>query len=127
MSVATLKNDRYEKLIVARNALSAYLKLRKAKGYMSVAESHHLRDSLFGLCAAYREKYPRVKLAHHADELAALHRGLDAISSAAVCLMTGSHDCPLYITVDAVKLEHAINTLNQSIHQLTRHQVPAEA
>lgn len=55
MSVARLKHDLYQKLIVARNALSAYLKLRKAKGYMSVAESNHLRDSLFALCAFWRK------------------------------------------------------------------------
>ncbi|WP_220265265.1 biofilm formation regulator BssR [Enterobacter sp. Colony194] len=127
MSVARLKHDLYQKLIVARNALSAYLKLRKAKGYMSVAESNHLRDSLFDLCAFWREKHPRLKLALREDELAALHRGLDAISSAAVYLMTGSHDCPLYITVDADKLERAIATLNLSIRQLTHHQAPAEA
>lgn len=127
MSIARLNHDLLQQMIVARNALSAYLKMRKAKGYMSVAESNHLRDSLFVLCATYREISPRLKLALHEDELAALHRGLDAVSSAAVCLMTGCHDCPLYITVDAEKLEHAIDALNLSLHQLAHHQAPAEA
>lgn len=127
MSRATLKYELQQQLIVSRNSLSAYLKLRKAKGYMSVAESNHLRDSLFALCTTYRENYPRLKRVLHEDELAALHHGLDAASSAAVCLMTGCHDCPLYITVDAEKLEHAIDAMNLSLYQLTHHQVPAEA
>jgi len=73
MSRATLKYELQQQLIVSRNSLSAYLKLRKAKGYMSVAESNHLRDSLFALCTTYRENYPRLKLVLHEDELAALH------------------------------------------------------
>ncbi len=127
MSVSKRKHDLTLQLIVTRNALAAYLKLRKAKGYMSVAESNHLRNSLFELCATYRGEYPRLKLVLHKDELAALHRALDAASSAAVCLMTGGHDCPLYITVDADKLEHAIEAMNLSIRQLVNHQATAEA
>ena len=47
MSVDRLKRDLLNKLINARIDLAAYLQLRKAKGYMSVSESEHLRDNLF--------------------------------------------------------------------------------
>ena len=45
MSVDRLKRDLLNKLINARIDLAAYLQLRKAKGYMSVSESEHLRDN----------------------------------------------------------------------------------
>ena len=58
MSVDRLKRDLLNKLINARIDLAAYLQLRKAKGYMSVSESEHLRDNLFELCNFMREKAP---------------------------------------------------------------------
>lgn len=45
MSVDRLKRDLLNKMINARIDLAAYLQLRKAKGYMSVSESDHLRDN----------------------------------------------------------------------------------
>jgi biofilm regulator BssR len=61
MSVDRLKRDLLNKLINARIDLAAYLQLRKAKGYMSVSESEHLRDNLFELCNFMREKAPILK------------------------------------------------------------------
>ena len=39
--------DLLNRLIDARVDLAAYVQLRKAKGYMSVSESNHLRDNFF--------------------------------------------------------------------------------
>ncbi len=61
MTVDRLKRDLLNKLINARIDLAAYLQLRKAKGYMSVSESEHLRDNLFELCNFMREKAPTLK------------------------------------------------------------------
>ena len=57
MSVDRLKRDLLNKLINARIDLAAYLQLRKAKGYMSVSESEHLRDNLFELCNSCVKKH----------------------------------------------------------------------
>ena len=62
MSVDRLKRDLLNKLINARIDLAAYLQLRKAKGYMSVSESEHLRDNFFELCNFMREKARRKRM-----------------------------------------------------------------
>ncbi|GGD11144.1 biofilm formation regulator BssR [Franconibacter pulveris 1160] len=122
-----VRHDLLKKTIIAKVDLMAYLQLRKAKGYMSVAESHYLRDNLFDLCKEYRRHYALLKQTQKSTELAAFTQCLDALSGAAVCLMTGQHDCPLYITVDAEKLERAIITLQRCTHLLSDLRKPAEA
>jgi biofilm regulator BssR len=69
MTVDRLKRDLLNKLINARIDLAAYLQLRKAKGYMSVSESEHLRDNLFELCNFMREKAPTLKAKYGESEL----------------------------------------------------------
>ncbi|MDU6922994.1 biofilm formation regulator BssR [Franconibacter helveticus 513] len=122
-----VRHDLLKKTIIAKVDLMAYLQLRKAKGYMSVAESHCLRENLFELCKEYRRHYALLKQTQESSDLAAFTQSLDALSSAAVCLMTGQHDCPLYITVDAEKLERAIATLQKCTRLLTDSKKPAEA
>lgn len=127
MSRVTLKRDLLKKMIVAKIDVAAYLSLRRAKGYMSVAESEHLRDNLFELSAEYREKLPDLRSAFSPQEISSLERGITAISSAAVCLMTGRHDCPHYIAVDADKLESCLDQLSHSLNGLLVSQQPIEA
>ncbi len=93
MVVDRLRTDLLNKLINARIDLAAYLQLRKAKGYMSVSESDTLRDNFFELNRA----------------------------AAAVCLMSGHHDCPTFIAVNADKLENCLTTLTLSIQSLKAH------
>ena len=47
MFVDRQRIDLLNRLIDARVDLAAYVQLRKAKGYMSVSESNHLRDNFF--------------------------------------------------------------------------------
>ncbi|MCE9992408.1 biofilm formation regulator BssR [Enterobacter sp. 186315] len=121
MSVDRLKRDLLNKLINARIDLAAYLQLRKAKGYMSVSESEHLRDNFFELCNFMREKAPILK-AHYAEsERVALRQAAGALSIAGVCLMTGHHDCPTFIAVNAEKLERCLTTISLCIICLNEH------
>ena len=121
MTVDRLKRDLLNKLINARIDLAAYLQLRKAKGYMSVSESDHLRDNCFELCDYMREKAPILRDYYDADEQLVLQRAADALSKAAVCLMTGHHDCPTFVAVSAEKLEHSLTTLTLCIMCLKEH------
>jgi len=121
MSVDRLKCDLLNKLINARIDLAAYLQLRKAKGYMSVSESEHLRDNVFELCNLLREKSLILKAEGAESELIALHRAAEVLSIAGVCLMNGRHDCPTFIAVDAEKLEHRLTTLSLCIMCLNEH------
>lgn len=117
MSVDRLKRDLLNKLINARIDLAAYLQLRKAKGYMSVSESEHLRDNLFELCNFMREKAPTLKAEYCESELIALRRAAEV----GVCLMNGRHDCPNFIAVNAEKLENCLTTLSLCIMCLNEH------
>lgn len=54
MSGDRLQDALLNRLINARIDLAVYLRLRRAKGYMSVSESNHLRDNLFDLCNEIR-------------------------------------------------------------------------
>ncbi|MCT4716439.1 biofilm formation regulator BssR [Enterobacteriaceae bacterium H18W14] len=127
MSRTTLKRDLLKKMIIAKIDVAAYLSLRRAKGYMSVVESEHLRDNLFDLCTEYRENLPDVKKVFLPQEIASFERGIAAISSAAVCLMTGRHDCPHYIAIDADKLESCLDQLSHSLNGLLVSQQAIEA
>ncbi len=118
MSRSTLRRDLLQKMIVAKIDLAAYLSLRRAKGYMTVVESEHLRDNLFELCTEYRQNLPDVAIVFLPQEIASFDRGIAAISSAAVCLMTGQHDCPHYIAIDADKLESCLEKLSSSLNGL---------
>ena len=45
----------------------------------------------------------------------------EALATAAVCLMSGHHDCPTVITVNADKLENCLMSLTLSIQSLQKH------
>ncbi|WP_218728782.1 biofilm formation regulator BssR [Enterobacter chuandaensis] len=122
MTVDRLKRDLLNKLINARIDLAAYLQLRKAKGYMSVSESEHLRDNLFELCNFMREKAPTLKAECGESELMALRRSAEVLSIAGVCLMNGRYDCPTFIAVNAEKLENCLTTLSLCIMCLNKHE-----
>ncbi|MEG9739523.1 biofilm formation regulator BssR [Enterobacter roggenkampii] len=109
------------KLINARIDLAAYLQLRKAKGYMSVSESEHLRDNLFELCNFMREKAPALQANYGESEEVALRRAAEVLSIAGVCLMNGRHDSPNFIAVNAEKLENCLTTLSLCIMCLNEH------
>ncbi|RKQ40336.1 biofilm formation regulator BssR [Enterobacter sp. R1(2018)] len=127
MSRSTFRRDLLQKLIVAKIDLSAYLTLRRAKGYMTIVENEHLRDNLFDLCNEYREKLPEVQAGLMPQEITSFDRGIAAVSSAAVCLMTGRHDCPHYIAVDADRLESCLDQLAHSLNGLLVCQQAIEA
>lgn len=118
MSFDRLHHNLLNKLIDARVDIDAYLQLRKAKGYMTVSESQALRDHLFTLCAELRQNAPQLKRNCAPQEFEALRHAGESIAKAAVCLMSGHHDSPQYVTVDTHKLGSCLSTLTQSIHCL---------
>lgn len=121
MTVDRLKLALLEKLLNARLDLAAYLQLRKAKGYMSVSESDHLRDNLLELCNSMREEAPLLKTCFDAQEQQILRRAAQALSTAGVCLMTGHHDCPTFVAVNARTLENCLTTLSLCLMCLHEH------
>lgn len=118
MNVDRLKRNLMDKLVNARIDIAAYLQLRRAKGYMSVSENDHLRDNLFELCAELRGKSAAIAPSVTPQQREALHMAGEAMASAAVCLMTGHHDCPLYIAVNVETLERCLTTLDSSIQEM---------
>lgn len=127
MTGESLKNDLLKKMIIAKIDIAAYLALRKAKGYMSIVETEHLRDNLFDLSNEYREKSLRLKSPLALQEIESLNQGINAVCSAAVCLMTGCHDCPQYISIDADKLENCLRQLSASLKDIMGHQLAVES
>lgn len=121
-----IKRDLLKKMIIAKIDVAAYLTLRKAKGYMSVVETEHLRDNLFDLSKEYHEKSLRLRPNLAAQEIESISQGMDAVCSAAVCLMSGRHDCPQYITVDADKLDTCLSALSASLKSLMSHSLAVE-
>ncbi|KFC01028.1 BssR family biofilm regulator [Trabulsiella guamensis ATCC 49490] len=118
MSVGRLKRNMMKKLINARSDLDAYLQLRKAKGYMSVSENDHLRENLFELCKEMINEIVPLRKSLTREERDTLRQAGEAVASAAICLMTGHRDCPLYITVNVETLERCLETLTSSIQKL---------
>lgn len=118
MSIARLKRNLLNKLINARIDLDAYLQLRKAKGYMTVSESDELRDNLFDLCTEMRNQVAQLSVLPEPEEREALHHAAEAMVTAAVSLISGRHDCPQFVAVDADKLEYCLSVLTTSIQQL---------
>ena len=73
MFVDRQRIDLLNRLIDARVDLAAYVQLRKAKGYMSVSESNHLRDNFFKLNRELHDKSLRLNLHLDQEEWSALH------------------------------------------------------
>ena len=120
MNVDRRYRDLLNKLINASIDLDAYLQLRKAKGYMSVSENEHLRDNLFELCGAMREYGAQLPDALAPEEKDAFRSAGQAVASAAICLMSGHHDCPSYIAVNVEMLERDLAVLSLNIHKLNK-------
>ena len=100
--------------------MDAYLRLRKGKGYMSVSENDQLRENLFELCREMRAQAPRLQNVISPEERDALRLAGESVAAAAVCLMSGHHDCPLYIAVNVEKLERCLTGLTSNIHKLNK-------
>lgn len=120
MTVDRLYRHLLQKLINANIDIDAYLQLRKAKGYMSVSENDHLRDNLFELCREMRAQTPRLQNAISPEERDVLRLAGESVAAAALCLMSGHHDCPLYIAVNVEKLERCLTGLTSNIHKLNK-------
>lgn len=118
MNVDRLKRNLMHKLANASIDLAAYLQLRRAKGYMSVSDNDHLRDNLFDLCGELRESAGTLSTTLTPEEKEAFRLAGEAVSSAAVCLLTGHHDCPSFIAVNVETLERCQTTLRTNIHKL---------
>lgn len=127
MTVDELARRLLTKLIAARSDLAAYIQMRKAKGYMSVSENDRLRERFFALALEIRDKGERLNEMPDRDSRSAIYRAEEALSSAAVCLMSGRQDCPTYISVNVDKLERSLNVLNYCIQYLNEHSQLEEA
>ncbi|WP_202302867.1 biofilm formation regulator BssR [Dryocola clanedunensis] len=127
MSRSTIERYLLKKMVAAQADVSSYLSLRRAKGYMSVTESEKLRDSLFEVCHEYREQAPTFTASLAAHQAASFERGIAALSAAAISLMTGRHDCPHYIAIDADKLESCLHQLSDSLNELHTVQLAIDA
>jgi biofilm regulator BssR len=126
MTVDELTHCLLDKLVDARADLASYIQMRKAKGYMSVSENDQLREHFFDLAREIRDNGVQLNTLQDADTRGALYRAEEAISSVAVCLLSGRQDCPTYIAVNVEKLERAFNVLNFSIKYLCEHVPLAE-
>jgi len=127
MTVDELARRLLTKLIAARSDLAAYIQMRKAKGYMSVSENDRLRERFFALALEIRDKGERLNDLPDRDSRSAIYRAEEALSSVAVCLMSGRQDCPTYISVNVDKLERSLNVLNYCIQYLNEHSPLEEA
>lgn len=127
MSMITLRHDLLKELIEAKIEVAAYLALRRAKGYMSISETERLREHLFRLCTECRERLPALNATLGPHEKVALEQAAAALSAAAVSLMTGRHDCPRYIAIDADKLDGCLNRLSHSLNALLSARQTTEA
>lgn len=127
MTVDELARRLLTKLIAARSDLAAYIQMRKAKGYMSVSENDRLRERFFALALEIRDKGERLNEMPDRDSRSAIYRAEEALSSAAVYLMSGRQDCPTYISVNVDKLERSLNVLNYCIQYLNEHSPLEEA
>ncbi|EBN4581867.1 transcriptional regulator [Salmonella enterica] len=105
-------------LIRTQAGLAGYLQMRQAKGYMSVSENDALRDNLFALYREIHDGILPMKNSLAPAEREAWRQTADAIASAVVCLMTGEHDSPSYITVNVGQLTDCLKSLTRSIARL---------
>lgn len=108
------------KLVNAQIDLAAYLQLRRAKGYMSVSDNDHLRENLFDLCGELRENTAALSPSLTPAQSEALHTAGEALASAAVCLMSGHHDCPSFIVVNPDVLQRCLDTLAVNIQVINK-------
>lgn len=127
MIVDELTQYLLDQLLEARTELAGYIQMRKAKGYMSVSENDRLREHFFALAKEIRDNGVQLNKLPDADVRGALYRAEEAVSSVAVCLLSGRQDCPTYIAVNVDKLDRSLNVLNFSIGYIQEHSSLAEA
>lgn len=120
MHVDRLFRNVLNKLVNAQIDLATYLQLRRAKGYMSVSDNDHLRENLFELCGELRLHAATLSSSLTSAQNEALHTAGGALASAAVCLMTGHHDCPSFIAVNPDALQRCLDTLSDNIQALNK-------
>lgn len=108
------------KLVNTQIDLAAYLQLRRAKGYMSVSDNDHLRENCFDLCGELRENAAALSPSLAPAQSEALHAAGEALASAAVCLMSGHHDCPSFIVVNPDGLQRCLDTLAVNIQVINK-------
>ncbi|BDH46554.1 hypothetical protein TUM12370_25980 [Salmonella enterica subsp. enterica serovar Choleraesuis] len=102
-------------LQVLNGELKNYLQMRKAKGYMHEAETARLRNALFALNADYQEvRWPLASQMNRAQFMG-LQDAMHAVNATAVCLLSGSHDCPSYVSVDVPRLEACLALLQEGM------------
>lgn len=121
------KQDLVQKMIAAQAELQRYLILHKAKGYMADSDSAQLREILFGLCSTLREQFPLFRSILTQEEVMAFQEGTGALTTAALCLMGGKHDCPRFVAVDTAKLEQNLKIVQRATGYLTRNHTVQDA
>jgi biofilm regulator BssR len=120
MNVDRLFHNLLNKLVNVQIDLAAYLQLRRAKGYMSVSDNDHLRENLFELCGELRHNAAALSSSLTPAQNEALHTAGEALASAAVCLMTGHHDCPSFIAVNPDALQRCLDILSTNIQVMNK-------
>ena len=68
-------------------------------------------------CREMRAQAPRLQNAISPEERDVLRLAGESVAAAALCLMSGHHDCPLYIAVNVEKLiyEYLRSILSDSV------------
>lgn len=127
MSVNALTRGLLSRLTVAHSSLAAYIQLRRAQGSVSVSENDRLRESLFALAQEMRDRGECLCDLSDRDARTACHHAEEALSSAALCLMSGRYDCPSYIAVNVDKLEHSLDVLTYCTRCLSEYSTTEQA
>ncbi|MGP3591092.1 biofilm formation regulator BssR [Vagococcus sp. WN89Y] len=118
MSEIVFTDGLLSQLMDAKIALTAYIQRRRAQGSISVSENDALRDSFFALARDIRGHGEVLHDFAEHDTCIAIHHAEEALSAAALCLMSGRYDCPSYIAVNVEKLERSLDVLNYCIRSL---------
>lgn len=111
----------------ARDALVAYIQRRRAQGTIAVSENDRLRHTFFALARLVRGQGASEKARADREMRIALHHAEEALSAAALCLMSGRYDCASYIAVNVDKLERSLDVLNYCIRSLSECESHAQA
>jgi len=127
MSEIVFSGGLLTQLMDARTALTAYIQRRRAQGTVSVSENDALRDSFFSLARDIRGQRFDFNALADRDICIAIHHAEEALSCAALCLMSGRYDCPSYIAVNVEKLERSLDVLNYCIRSLSEYAAHVQA
>lgn len=115
MHVMSEETRLLQNLSKTHRTLLSNLQICRACGHLSMTETEQLRDTLFALSARFREACQGEN-----GDVSALqrHQIAQLLSSAALCLMNGPHDCPQWRSVDAEKLASCVDELGRVLHSL---------